>query len=262
MPSILEDPKVLAEQKIFSVLFKVDEITWQALLYDLVQNEQMDPWDIDVSQLAHKFLEKLSTLKEMDFRLSGKIVLAAAILLKIKSNRLLKEDIAALDAIINATEEELDLLNQLDQVSLDPSLAGKPKLYPRTPQPRRRKVSIFDLVEALEQALEVEARRPPRVVETVTIQPPTKKFELHSVIAQLYERIQGHFQGSDRHLLFSELVPSDTKEDKVYTFIPLLHLDNSRKVDLLQDAHLAEISIALATPDLSVMAPGANGKEV
>jgi len=156
---LLADPKLVAEEKIFTVLFKGDEITWQALLYDLVSIEGMDPWDIDVSQLAHKFLDRLSKLKKMDFRLSGKIILAAAILLKIKSNRLLKEDIAALDAIINATEEELDLLRELEQIGLDPALADRPRLYPRTPQPRRRKVSIFDLVDALEQALEVEARR-------------------------------------------------------------------------------------------------------
>ena len=37
--------------------------------------------------------------------------------------------------------------------------SGKPQIYPRTPQPRKRKVSVFDLVQALEKALEVENRR-------------------------------------------------------------------------------------------------------
>ena len=37
----------------------------------------------------------------------------------------------------------------------------------------------------------------------------------------------------------------DTKEDKVFTFIPLLHLDHQRKIDLLQKKHLGDIEIKM-----------------
>ena len=37
-----------------------------------------------------------------------------------------------------------------------------------------------------------------------------------------------------------------TKEDKVFTFIPLLHLTNQRKIDLNQENHFGEIEIVLA----------------
>ena len=56
----------------------------------------------------------IKTLKEHDFRLSGKVLLAAAILLKIKSNRWVKEDIANLDAMFaSAEQDEEDLLAAL-----------------------------------------------------------------------------------------------------------------------------------------------------
>ena len=76
-----------AGTRIFDMLFKEDEISWQAMIYSLIEEENMNPWDIDVSLIAKKFLQKLRQLKEMDFRISGKVILAAAILLKLKSNK-------------------------------------------------------------------------------------------------------------------------------------------------------------------------------
>ena len=53
------------------------------------------------------------------------------------------------------------------------------------------------------------------------------------------------FQSGGKSLNFSNLVPSDSKMDKVLTFIPLLHLTNQRKVDLEQEKHFGEIEVYL-----------------
>ena len=42
---------------------------------------------------------------------------------------------------------------------------------------------------------------------------------------------------------FSQLIPSDSKEDKIFTFIPLLHLTNQQKVSMEQEYHLADIEV-------------------
>ncbi len=143
-------------EKIFEILFSKDEVTWQGLLYELVKTEQMDPWNINVSMLTKKYIEIIKKLKELDFRVSGKVLLAAAILLKIKSNRLLNEDLSEFDRLL--TESEEGLLEELD-LEEEQNYRGnaeKPILIPRTPQPRKRKVSIYDLMGALEKALEVK----------------------------------------------------------------------------------------------------------
>jgi segregation and condensation protein A len=236
------------QDKIFSILFQEDDITWQNIIYDLVQTEGMDPWDIDVSEIAHKFLEMLKKLKNMDFRISGKIVLASAILLKIKSNKFVEDDINALDSLMAAGDESESLLDELtgsDQAPIDKS---HPKLMPRTPQPRKRKVSIYDLIHALEKALEVENRRPPVFsAPRVKFKAPDKRIDISEVIRDVYERVNGYYsQQKNTKLTFSQLIPSDSKEDKVYTFIPLLHLENQRKVDMYQKFHFGEIEIDIA----------------
>ena len=88
------------QDKLFDMLLQQDDITWQSMIHDAVRTEQMDPWDIDIAVLAARFLEMLKKFKEMDFRISGKIVLAAAILLRIKSYRLVSEDLNQLDQLI------------------------------------------------------------------------------------------------------------------------------------------------------------------
>lgn len=233
-------------EKILSLILDQNEITWQTIIYDLINSEQMDPWDIDVSLLTQKYIDRIKSLKEHDFRLSGKVLLAAAILLKIKSNKWLKEDIANLDAMFSSTEEDADDLFAGFDNDFQPREKIEADLIPRTPQPRRRKVSIYDLVNALEQALEVKHRRILRDMPILDVKIPVKKRDISEIIKEVYLKISSFFQlNSKNRLTFSKLLSSDKKEDKIYTFIPLLHLSNQQKITLEQYQHFGEIEIML-----------------
>jgi segregation and condensation protein A len=245
------------QEQIFQILFDNDELTWKQIIFGLIESEEMNPWDIDITLISQKFLEMLKTLKQMDFRISGKIVLASAILLKMKSTKLMEEEIAALDNLINTAEEPVDmgLFEELpmDGAFLMPDQAApeKPKLVPRTPQPRKRKVSVYDLVEALEKALEQDARKvrqPPKLIKEAKV--PKDHVDMSAIIREVYDRVNTHYKGETKPILtFDDLIPSDEKEDKVLTFIPLLHLDFQRKLDVKQKRHFGEIGIHLLEAD-------------
>jgi len=70
------------EEKLVDIIVEKDEITWKDIIYDLVKSDQMDPWDIDIAKLTKLFIDKLKNLKKFNFKVSGKAVLAAALLLK------------------------------------------------------------------------------------------------------------------------------------------------------------------------------------
>jgi segregation and condensation protein A len=243
------------QERIFSILFKEDELTWQNIIYDLVRVEGMNPWDIDISEIAHKFLELLKKLKEMDFRISGKVVLASALLLKLKTDKLLEDDIVAFENLISSMDDPGELLDELPDGTPQREKILAPGLMPRTPQPRKRKVSVYDLIEALEKALEVEVRRPVYIEPKVKIKLPENFVDMGELIQGVYQKVETYYchndkvdeKGKTHRLTFSELIPSDSKEDKVYTFIPLLHLENQRKVDMYQDIHFGEIGIEMRT---------------
>ena len=233
-------------ERIFQLLYNQDEVTWQSLLHDLVKKEQMNPWDVNISLLTKKYIDTIKKLKELDFRISGKVLLAAAILLKMKSNRLLNEDLSELDRLLTQSEEEL--IDELDLEEPQTHHEEKHTLIPRTPQPRKRKVSVFDLVKALEKALEVKQRRVMNSIPPMDVKIPKKTKDITQIIREVYTKIRSFFIiNKQKTLTFTQLVPSKTKEDKIYTFIPLLHLTTQRKVNLSQQEHFGEIEIMLNT---------------
>lgn len=231
------------EDKILQLIVEDREIAWKAIIYDLVRQEGMDPWDIDVSILAQKYVQKLHEIKEMNLKISGKVLLAAAILLRIKSKKLLGDDLDEFDRLLAGSE----MTEEAFYDELEKEAAGQPwadekfELFPRVPQARKRKVSVFDLVKALEQALEVKKRRLFRIpIPEVKI--PKKKFDITAALTGLFVKLRNIF-GSSGRTTFTQLLPGQKKEDKVFTFIPLLHLSSQQKVELQQEQHFGEIHI-------------------
>jgi segregation and condensation protein A len=213
------------------------------MLFDIVKTEAMDPWNVNISTLVAKFLERLAFFREINLKVSGKVVLAAALLLKLKSTRLLEEDLDEFDRLLAGAQEdqfydtlETELAQGEERVLSD----EKYDLFPATPQPRKRKVSVYDLVRALEKALEVRKRRMLRR-EPPELKMPERKFDLGAAMLGLLDRIIAG--ASAGRLTFNALCPSTSRMDTVYTFIPLLHLANQQRVDLLQQEHFGDIEI-------------------
>ena len=234
------------QDKLLEMLMQKDEITWQTIILDLIKTGEMDPWDIDISILSNKYLETIKKMQESNLFISGKVILASAILLKIKSEKLLVEGIAALDNLMFPSDdiEELDQFVGDKKIILD----AEPKLTIKTPQTRKKKVSVDDLIGALEKALEVNERRllrlaeRNRIPENMTI--PEKPIDITLIIKQLYEKIKIVF-AKKPVITFSELISSGQKQEKLATFVPLLHLSNLEKVYLNQEEHFGEIYIKL-----------------
>jgi segregation and condensation protein A len=250
MAKQVESVEEKTQKHILDIIVGQDDISWKNIIFGLIEAEQMDPWDINITLIAQRFLEMLKQLKEMDFRIGGKVVLASAVLLKLKADRLRDDELNALDRLIKTAEEPIDLgLDDLQDFEEPEFNNERPQLVPRTPQPRKRKVSVYDLVEALEKALEADARRPEYIAPKTldTINPPEHHIDISIIIKEVYEHIYGHYEikKNKEHLLFHHLTRSDDRKDIVMTFIPLLHLENARKVEMEQPEHFGPIQVHL-----------------
>ncbi len=237
------------QDQILDMLLKKDEITWQSLLYELVRTEQMNPWDIDISILSKKYLETVRKLQEINFFISGKVILASAILLKIKSDKLLNENITQFDNQLFQREQ----VESSESIEEAVSEIIHPKLTIKTPIARRRKVTINDLINALEKAMKVDERR--TVKRRLLTEVPAnikipERVDIKERIKGIYSKIRNFFTTKKEVLTFDKLVESDKREDKIFTFVPLLHLDNQQKINLLQEEHFGEIRIELTKKDI------------
>jgi len=231
------------QEQIHDLLFG-KELSWQEIIYDLINSEQLDPWDINISILSDKYLERVRELEEQDFFMSSKILLAAALLLRIKSEILLNHYIKSIDEILFGKKEEKKY--QMERIELDEEI---PLLTPKTPIPRYKKVTIQELIESLNKAITTENRRINKEIinrnalRESSIALPKKKISIKDKIKEFYEKLRGHLSTEEKKKIsYSEFIKGG-KEERAISFFPLLHLDHQKKIWLEQDGHFEEIYI-------------------
>jgi len=232
---------------------------WQVIIYDLIHSEQLDPWDIDIVVLTKKYFEKIYEMEEdegneMDFYVSSKVLLAASLLLRIKSEFLLNRSIKSIDEALFGRKE--DNRKIVERIIIDED--DLPVLIPKTPLPRARRVTLPELMFALNKAINTESRRIKREVSIKRAKriseinlPEFRRIDLKDRIKQFYARvltsIKGKGVGLERDfnkIGYGDLI-GDTREEKIACFLPLLHLSNNKKLWLEQEKHLEEIWVYL-----------------
>jgi segregation and condensation protein A len=231
-------------KQIMDLLLKEEEIGWKTIIYDMVKSGEIDPWDVNVTTLTKKYIEIVKRLQEHDLKVSGKVILAAALLLRIKSSHLIDNDIARLDSLMNASEDLEEFEEQFYENKNKQREKGQYTLIPRNPQPRNRKVSVQDLVNALQRAM-ISKKRVLEKIRPEKFSLPQRRIDIMEIIHDMVQKIN-YYSSKKENLTFTKLLPPRaSKQDKVYTFIPLLHLENQRKVEMKQKEAFDEIHVTL-----------------
>jgi segregation and condensation protein A len=229
----------------FFDLITGEELSWQTIIYDLIKTEQLDPWDINIGILADKYVETISQLEEADFFVSSKVLLACSLLLRLKSEILVSNYIRDLNEALNGKENKH---YELERIELEDG--ELPILVPRTPMTRHKKVTLSELISALNQAIETENRRIKREIKgkqteksVLTIMPRGDHIPLAIRIKSIFEIFTNHIKKGNDHMKFSHLAPS--KEEKLASFVPMLHLSNDSRIHLRQQTHFGDIHMTL-----------------
>lgn len=203
---------------------------WDSQLLELVKEEKIDPWDIDIALLTRKYLEKINGMGKLDFRVPGKAVITAAVLLRMKSDRL------------------LDRQARQAHVREDGGAENAPR-YPDVPElmPVRRvverKITLLELVEALRGAFEVEKKKIQRkrvLGQLIKI----SAFDMTQLIDGIKAALSEIFR-SRESISLAEL-PS--REEFALLFLALLHLATEGFVVLGQEEWNSEITVARPVP--------------
>ena len=58
------------EDKLYDIILS-KELTWEGLIRDIVKEENMDPWNINISNLTTRYLDHIKNLKRIDFKLTA-----------------------------------------------------------------------------------------------------------------------------------------------------------------------------------------------
>ncbi|MGA3020325.1 MAG: segregation/condensation protein A [Candidatus Micrarchaeales archaeon] len=214
----------------FDIENLVKEATWKDILFALVNKNELNPWDIDIIDIVGKYLAVVKGMKLLDLRVPANIILAAAILLRLKSDMLQLDEIS---------EEQAGVLdeNARPYVPVD-SLSMRLRLPPR------RKVTLNELIDALEEAMKLKEYREAKMADEVRIIPLLlSRVDVEADIEVVYSIVKRNL-GIDKKISFSSLCNIAKKDDVLLDiFIPLLFLASRDRVMLLQDKFFGEILI-------------------
>ena len=223
--------------------------TWEGVLARLTSD--MDPWDIDLSELARRYRAYLRALQENDFEVSGRMVVTCSVLLRMKSDELLAMEYRTdRDGLVAELEDAIEQEEFLWEEPPNPEEFSLPVL--RRP---RRQVTLGDLRTALTSALKVSRRRAERLLDYVEVEDfdPFESFEiggidfsdrLHSLLSKIKNFLSGR-----RVLSFFRLLEKGDKEERVQRFFEVLHLAASGEIECSQSEFLGDIIIKLEAAD-------------
>lgn len=141
-----------------------------AVLFELVMQEEFDPWEIDLARFTQVYLERVRAEGGLDFAVAGRLLYMAWSILYLQSEELLKNrgnppdplpEEAPLD---DGFLSEIGTPEALDVTQVVLGAAERPPLVQMVRHSETRPVSLLELVNAFGEA-EVEARRSLRIQE-------------------------------------------------------------------------------------------------
>jgi len=215
----------------------ISEPSWEDVIIKIIAEEQMDPWSIDIIKLANAFLSYLQKMEELDLRIPARFILIAAILLRMKSDVLTEKEEKIL---IPESEKEVDETLRV--------LASLPPLQPPLKRIPLRNVSLEELLSALRKAYEVQERRTERklrIRRAVDVVLPAGEVEdITERINSLLNQINSALSEVES-IEFSRLVKRWGRKEIVESLLPLLHLSQDGKINLIQEELFKEIMIKI-----------------
>ena len=223
-----------------------------ALLFELVLEEQFDPWEIDLARFTEAYLERVRADGAVNFAVAGRLLYMAWSILYLQSEELLRTRAAptptaegepALDAPDDGYLPMLESPEAVDVTTAVLESSDPPPLFGMVRHPESRPVSLLELVrafgeaesdaraslkvQALRERLQEEQRAPPEVIVHGDI--PERDLE------DAWEEVARHPVGEP--FPFLTLWPAQAGRDRlVAVFLAVLFLARERSVEMRQEA--------------------------
>jgi segregation and condensation protein A len=229
----------------------IEKSFWRDILYEIIST--MDPWDINLTELATRYSEKVETMKEMNFKVPANVVLVSSVLLRMKADIVAAVGFNPLEFAPEGEEglnfNELDIGSYSEIGAIDGAVVEGDDEIPISVTPKRvtkRRVTATELIAAIQEVLEDRKVKSCLEKEGHRIQAIeiALSIDIRKLIEDTYRKVVSILSMKSDHIArFSEMVPE--RKDIVPTFMSLLHLSNDQRVSLRQERIYEEIFISI-----------------
>ncbi len=214
----------------------VSNATWRELLLELVQTNKLDPWNIDLIKVVDGYVTIVKKMKVMDLHVPANIILAASILLRMKSDTLKVFDI----------EEPQP---EAEEVAAPRVLPDVPALVPRMRLQPNKKITLMELMSALDEVMKMKEQRQMLVQEESTpIQFFIDKEDIDEKIEHTFTMVKAHMDKTGL-TTFAYLANKYNHAESILIdlFIPLLFLAHRQRIIIMQEKFFDEIFIKIGS---------------
>ncbi|MEM3592852.1 MAG: segregation/condensation protein A, partial [Candidatus Micrarchaeia archaeon] len=215
----------------------VNKPTWREMLLEIVDSNNLDPWNIDISVVTNSYIEKIRKMKIDDLHIPANVILAASILLRFKAQTFQFEE----------TEPPIE------EVYIEEGIESAPleMIQLRMRMQPKRAITLPDLISALEDAIKIEVKREKeRIVLPTVLEFKPPEYDIEKETKNVYEYISKYCDENGM-ILFSELLKLMNKKgpkETVLTLLPLLHLCQKNKITVDQEEFFGDIIIQKLDP--------------
>lgn len=222
-----------------------------ALLIDLAERGEIDPWDVQVIDVVDRFLSRLIVSDRRDLYDSGQAMLYAAMLVLLKANSL--SDIQA------AYEQDGDSIGDLEELESD-VLAGSLRLptdfdkrlrrLPVALPPKARRITLEELITQIEAIAEIVDRKTSKPSKRPVQGKMARRAAMKAIaqlahkenLSEMVEEIERYFMlHPDEEIEITDL--AEVFKDRVGVFWGLLLMSAQSKVELSQTEFYGKIQI-------------------
>ncbi len=206
------------------------------ILVNMAKNREIDPWNINIVELTDKFLKRVDDLEKMDLRVSGRTLLYASILLRMKSNALVE---------VEEPPEEIELESDNFEISDYPVPSMPLRRYSKRP------VTLEELLTELKRAEAFEKKRLIRV--------ENKKDEIRATLDDVLsvaheEDIESRIEkmryilnellDKQKSVKFSEISSTLDRAGILMAYLAILFLATKKEIWIEQEEFFGELFIS------------------
>lgn len=230
-----------------------------ALLIDLAQRGEINPWDVQVIDVFDRCLSELTAKNQKDLSRSGQAFLYASMLVLLKSDSLV--DAASPEDESSLLEESLGDVELSDR-PLPPHLERCLRRRAIAQLPQKRRVTLKELISHLKSmAATVEEKtsrprphRPRRQSRTQAVRAITQlahQENLLEIAAELEQYITQHWSQSQQDWLDLDAL-LEFRHDRIGIFWALLFLSAQSKVELSQSEFYQDLKLRPLSSEVPV----------
>jgi segregation and condensation protein A len=220
-----------------------------AMLIDLAERGEINPWDVQVIDVVDRFLSRLISDDRRDLYESGHALLYASMLVLLKANTLSQVE------LVLESESDLEHIESFDQLGLPGLPTNLEQIIRRRPvalPPAGRKITLAELIAQLEAIAETIDQKQGKRTSVIRQARQTKQSRQSAMqaiahlahkenLSEVVIQLEQYFGQNSMPMGISQLAA--IFNDRVGVFWGLLFLSAQSKVELQQADFYGEIQV-------------------